>query len=105
MPLRQPPVRQKGLQIRRQLQEAQQVRDRAAILPRSLPNLLVAEVQLFGQALESDRRLDRVQVLTLDVLDERDLKQPVIRHFLDDDRHALETCEPGGAPAAFSGYK
>ncbi len=45
---------------------------------------------------------DGVEVLALDVLDQRDFQEPVIGDVLDDDRDVREAGEFRGAPAALS---
>src|ERR1039458_3444597 len=62
---------QKKLDIPGQAQEPQHVSDGRAILARALCNLFVAEFVVACQALERVGNLNRVEVLALDILDER----------------------------------
>lgn len=55
------------------------------------------------QPVERVGDFDRVEVLALDILDERDLHEAVISEFLHDDRNFLESGNAGGAEAALSG--
>src|SRR5439155_14512442 len=67
---------------------------------------LLREMKLVDQAAVRLRFLDRIQVLALDVLDERHLEQRALlsrSYFADDDRHALQAGEQGGPPTAFAG--
>ena len=57
--------------LRRQLEQAQQVRDRGARTADGIRRLLVRDAELADEPLERARLFERVQVLALDVLDER----------------------------------
>ena len=63
-------------------------------------------MELVGEAPVGERFFDRVQILALDVFDQRHLEQRLLlagRHVAHDDRHAQEAGELCGAPAAFAG--
>ena len=58
-----------------QLQQPQEVGDRAAVLADGRGDLVLRQPELVRQPLIGQRLVDRVQVLALDVLDERQLEQ------------------------------
>ena len=73
-----------------------------AVLADRLRDFLLREVELVHQAAVGGGLLDGVQVLALDVLDERHLEQaPFVGggHIADDDRDAAQAGQLGGAPA------
>ena len=103
---RQRAGRQVGAHFFGQLQQAQEVRDRAAVLSDRRGNLLLRQPELVGEALIRERLVDRVQVLALDVLDERELEQLLLgalRHVAHDDRHLQQAGALRGAPAPLAG--
>src|SRR5207253_4097002 len=62
----------------REAQEAQRVRDRRPLLADARREFLLRQPVLLDQALVRLRLLDRVEVLALDVLDQRDLERLVV---------------------------
>ena len=60
---------------RRQLEQADRVRDRAAILADPLGDLVLGQPELVDQPLERGRLLERPEVGALHVLDERALER------------------------------
>jgi len=90
------------LQVRGELEEANEVEDRRAILAGAVADLLGGEIQFLAQAVEGDGGFDSVEVLALDILDERDLEKAIVGDVPDDYGHAIQASEFGGAPAAFS---
>src|SRR5262249_27443929 len=69
-------------------------------------DVVLRHLELVGQAAVGERRLDRIQILALDVLDERHLEErPLLsrRHVADDDRHALEAGHLRCTPAPLAG--
>ena len=74
--------------------------------PTAVAICFLREVELVGEAPVGERLFDRVQVLALDVLDERHLEQPLLvaaGDVPDDDRHLEEAGVLRGAPAALAG--
>ena len=61
------------------------------------------ERELVDELAVGARRLDRVEVLALEVLDERELELLAIGELADDRRDALQAGEPRGADAALAG--
>ena len=58
------------LHVGRKLQQPEGVGDGGAILARTVGDLVVAQVEIPGEALEGMRDLDGVEVLALDVFDQ-----------------------------------
>ncbi len=86
----------------RQLEQPQQIRDRcsrAADRPRCV---LVREPELFDEPVQRARLLDRIQVLALDVLDQRDRDGRLVRDVAHDGRDRVQARELCGAPAALA---
>jgi hypothetical protein len=63
---------------------------------------LVRDAELADEPVERPRFLERVQVLALDVLDERHRDGGFIGHAPDDGGHGLEARDLGRAPPAFA---
>src|SRR5229473_3028591 len=82
----------------RRAQCPQNVGHRRPGLPESLRELLLREVVRFHQELVSARRLDRVQIAALEVLDERELE--TVTHLVADyGRNRRPAGEPRGEDA------
>ena len=82
---------QHRLHRRSQVQQAQQVRYRAARTTDRFGRLFVRETELVEQALDAVRFFKRVQILALDVLDQRHRRGGLIRYVLHEHRHFIET--------------
>src|SRR5260370_41717975 len=63
------------------------------------------EIELARHPVESHRQLDRIQVLALNVLNERNLEESVVRDFLNHRRYFLQPGDLGRPPASFTGHK
>ena len=87
----------------RQPQQPHVVGDRRAILADGVGDLLLRQVEFVGEPAIGQRFLDRIQILALDVLDQRDGQQPVLGNVADDDRHLEEAGALRRAPAALAG--
>ena len=88
-----------------QLQQPQEVRDRRAILPHRGRDVFLRQLEFVGEAAVGERLFDRVQVLALDVLDERHLEERLLlprRDVAHDDRDAEQAGALRGAPAALA---
>ena len=86
----------------RQVQQPQQVRGGAARAADGRRRLLVREVELADQALHALRFLERVQVLALDVLDQRHRQRRRVRNLLDEHRDFGEAGHLRRAKAALA---
>ncbi|MNM93953.1 hypothetical protein D3C81_1063410 [compost metagenome] len=86
-----------------QVQQAQQVRHRAARTADRLGGLFVRELEFADQPHDALRFLKRVQVLTLDVLDQRHRGGGLVGHVLHEHRHLVQARNLRGAEAAFAG--
>ena len=58
----------------------------------------MAEVEFFSEPVERMGRFDGVEVLSLDVLDQRDFEKPIVRNLLDNDRYRLQAGKLGSSP-------
>jgi hypothetical protein len=95
--------RHKELDVSGESQQPDDVGDGSPVLAGPAGDLLVAEVELPGEAVECVRYLDGVEVLSLNVLNEGDLHQAVIGIFLDYGWDMGEAGHLGGPPAALAG--
>ena len=75
-------------------------RNRRTVLPHRVGDLFLREMKLVGEAPVGDRLFDGIQVLALDVLDQRDGEKPILGDVADDDRHLEQPGPLSGAPAA-----
>ena len=82
-----------------------QVCDRGSVLTRPAAHLLMIQLQFAAQAVECLRGFNCVQILTLDVFDQRDLQQPFVWDLLNHGWHLGHSGDFGGAPAAFTGHQ
>src|SRR5918996_3383399 len=80
---RQPPVAQVVLDGRGESQQAKRIGDRAPVLADPLPQLLLRPSEVAEELAIALRRLDRVQVLTEEVLDEGQLQALGVGHLPD----------------------
>ena len=60
------------------------------------------QVQVLDHAVESQRDFDRIEILALDVLDERDLQELVGRDVADDARYGLQPGQAAGLEPALT---
>ena len=90
MPHRQRSIDHLRLHLRRQLQQPQQVRDMTARLVDDLGEHLLRMPIFARQPLIGLRFFDRVEILALDVLDQRDLERLGIVEVANDDRHLVQ---------------
>jgi hypothetical protein len=91
------------LHRRGQVEQAQQIARRAARAAHRLRRLFVRELELGDQALQALRLLQRVQVLALQVLDQRHHRGGLVGHLAHQHRHFFEPGQARGAHAAFAG--
>ena len=100
---RQPAAHDILLHRARQAQQAQGVGHRRAVLADPLGHLVLGEVEAAHQVAVGLGLLDRVEILALDVLDQRHFQGPVLGDVLDDHRDVLEPGPLGGPPAPLAG--
>ena len=84
---------------RRELEQAERVGDRRAVLAEALGERLLRVAVLADQAVERLGELDGVQVLALDVLDERELERVLRADVFDDDERLAQARPLERAPA------
>ena len=99
---RQPPASQVGLDLLREPQQPQTVRDRRAILADPLRKLFLRPREFRQKLLIGLRRLDRVQVLAQEVLDERELDALRVSGLAHDRGNPIEAGLARRPPAAFA---
>src|SRR5439155_3423451 len=83
-------------------QQAERVRDRAAVPADAPGKLLLRPAELAEELFVGLGLIDRIQVFAEQVLDERKLEAFGIGRVADDRRDALESGLSSGAPAAFA---
>jgi hypothetical protein len=93
------------LDVAGEAEQAQGIGYGRAVLAGPFGDLLVGEAQFTHQSVEGLCELDRVEVLSLDILDEGDFEEALVRDVMDDDRNFFESRELGGAPAPLAGDK
>jgi hypothetical protein len=86
-----------------QVEQAQQVAGGAARAAHGLRGLLVREPELVHQALQALRLFQRVEVLALDVLDQRHHGGGLVGHLAHQHRHLVQPGQARGAEAALAG--
>jgi hypothetical protein len=88
-----------------ELEEADGVCNRRAVLARAIGNLILCEAEFIGQALERSRLLNGIQVFSLEVLDQSHLEG---QFFGNDSQHGGDTGKAGplrSAPAPLASYQ
>jgi hypothetical protein len=103
VPRIQPSRRQELAHVAREAQEPQRVGHGRAVLADATRHLLLREPELLVEALVGLRLLQRQQLLALDVLDQRQLQQPLVGHVAHHHRHGGEARFARGTPAALAG--
>ena len=86
-----------------ELEQAQEVGDRGAVLAGALRHLLLGEAEFAGEALVGAGLLDGIEVLALEVLDDGDLHGLLVGDLADDGGDGGFAGALGGEPAALSG--
>ena len=82
-----------------QVEQTQQIAGRAARAAHGLRGLLVREAKLANQALQALGFFQRVQVFTLDVLDQRHGRSGLVGHLAHQHRHFRQPSQARGAEA------
>ena len=91
------------LHFRRQFEQPHVVGDRRAVLADAGGDGLLRQVEFVGQAPVGLRFLDRIQILALDVFDQRDLEHLVVGDVAIDDGDLEQAGALRGAPPALAG--
>src|SRR5262249_12323165 len=91
--------------VRRKLEQADEIHDGAAVFAGSLTDVLGAQVQLGEHRRQCLRGFDGIEILALDVLDERNFHQAIVGNIADDDRDHSDARELRGAPTPLAGDK
>ena len=86
-----------------ELEQAQEVGDRGAVLAGALRHLLLGEAEFAGEALVGAGLLDGIEILALEVLDDGDLHGLLVGDLADDGGDGGFAGALGGEPAALSG--
>ena len=86
MARREAPLGDELLKIFGELKESQEICDRTAIFPGPQADLLGGQLELLPQPGKGVGCLDGIEVFPLDVFDERDFQQTVVRYIANYDR-------------------
>src|SRR4029078_10234174 len=92
------------LHARWKLEQPERVRDRRALTSDLLRDLGLCQAEVLDQGEIGARLLDGVEILALDVLDERHFEQPILGDLTDDRRHLEQARALSGPPSAFTGH-
>ena len=101
--LGQPAVRDRGLDVGVEIEEAEGVRDRRPRLADALRDVLLGEPELLDELAVGQRLVDRVEVGALHVLDEGDLELRPVGELANEGRDALQADQARGPHAALAG--
>ena len=93
----------KFLDGRRQRQQAQRVGHVASALADRVCDCLLRMGEILRQPPIGPRLVERRQVRSLQVLDQRKLERLLVGKLAHDRRHLVQACELGGAPPALAG--
>ena len=104
MPLAQTAVGNRRLDALVELQEAERVGDRGPGTADLAGDLVLGQAKLLLELAEGVRLLDRVEVLTLDVLDQCQLELLAIGELADHGRDSLEAGQAGSLDPALAGH-
>jgi hypothetical protein len=104
LPGGQPPLLQHLLDRFGQLEQPQAVGDRGPTLPQTACQVFLAEPLLFGQEAIGAGLLHGVEVLPLDVFQQRQLQHFIVGHVEYDDGDFRKTRFLGGTPTALAGH-
>src|SRR5713226_2103652 len=85
------------------LQEADGVRNSGSVFAGAVGNILLSELEIGHQAFKCPRLLEGIEILALNILNQRDLECLRLRHLADDRGNAREPGPLRRTPAAFAG--
>ena len=94
---------QHALHDLRQFEQSQQVAGGAARTPYRLCCDMVSHLEFVDQALDAHGFFQRIQVFTLDILDQRHRQRRIVRHAAHQHRHMGQPRQLCGAPAPLAG--
>lgn len=100
---RDPILGEKALHLLVEIEQPHAVRDGGAALADLLRDVLLPQTKLPRESRKRPRFFDRVEVLALEVLDEGQLEDILIRGLANDDGRVEQAEAFGGAPAALAG--
>ena len=103
--LGQTSVGDRGLDVRRQVQEAKRVRHGRTGAPDAVGDVVLAQPEAVHQLAIGVGRLEGIEVGALEVLDERELELVAIDQLADDGRNAIETGRLRRTQAALAGHE
>ena len=103
MALGQPTVRDRRLDPGREVEQAERVRDGRSGPADPRRDLVLAEAELVDELSVGLRRLERIEVLALEVLDEGELELVAVGELADDRRDAFEAGGLRGPEATLAG--
>src|SRR5690606_1944031 len=90
--------------LRRELEQAERVAHRDAALAHLVSDRFVGQAESIDELPVGERRLDRIEVLALDVLDERQLEaRSRVSGVPQDGRYGLEPGDAGGPQPSLTG--
>lgn len=92
-----------AMDAQRQVPQPHQIGDMAPRLPDDPPQLFLAMAIILDQAAIGLALFPRVQLLALDILDQRNLERGAVIKSLDQNRHLMELSPLRCAPAALPG--
>ena len=90
------------LHILRQIQKPQCIRDRRAGFAHCFCNLLLRELEVIHQHLVAVCFFQRLQILTLQVLNQRQLHHFAVRQVADNRRYGRQPCHARSTPASLT---
>ena len=102
-PSRESAVGDRGLDTRREVEQAERVGDRRAGPPDARREAVLGEPEFVDELAVGIGRLDRVEILALEVLDERELELIAIGELAHERRDALEAGGLGRPQAPLAG--
>ena len=105
MPHGQPPGNQIFFDAARQFEKPQCVGHRLAALAHAFSDLFLGESELIGQPREAVRLFDRIKVLPIQVLNERNLQRLGVGNFPDNRRNFFKSSFFRSPPPALSDYQ
>src|SRR6185437_16143546 len=96
-------VHEQILYRRGKVQQAQEVRRRTARPADRSRGSFMGHAEFVGEALQAAGLLEWIEILALDVLDQRHRRRGFIGHVANEHRNSLETGHPCGAEASLAG--
>ena len=85
-----------------QFEKADGIGDGRAVFAGFFGDLFLREMEIFGQFLKGVGLLDGIQILALEIFNQRHLQRRFFRHVAHDDRHAAQLSPLRRSPAALA---